>query len=224
MDKAKLAAAQKALSFVKPGMRVGLGTGSTAEIFIDLLGRREKEDKLDLACIATSRASEKQAKKLGLRLVGFGELGAIDAAFDGADQVDSDFNLIKGLGGALVREKIVDYRAKEFYVLVGEEKLCEELSGIVPVEVIPMAEEAVRRELAALGAPEAPARMDGRKKFASDNGNLILHAKFGGIEDPPELEWRINEIPGVVDNGLFTKSASVAVVVGSASGTARVLE
>jgi ribose 5-phosphate isomerase A len=123
-----------------------------------------------------------------------------------------------------VREKIVDYRAEEFYVLVDEGKLCGELSGIVPVEVIPMAEGVVRRELALLGALEAPVRMEGKKKFISDNGNLILHAKFGKIGDPAELEWGINEIPGVVDNGLFTKSASVAVVVGSASGTARVLE
>ena len=224
MDKSKLAAAQKALEFVKPGMSVGLGTGSTAEIFIDLLGKREKEEKLGLACIATSRASERQAKRLGLKLAGFDAVEKLDAAFDGADQVDSDFNLIKGLGGALVREKIVDYRAKEFYVLVGEGKLCDELSGIVPVEAIPMAEGAVRRELAALGALEAPARMEGKMKFISDNGNPVLHAKFGKIGDPSELEWRINEIPGVVDNGLFTKGASVAVIVGSASGTARVLE
>ncbi len=224
MDKAKLAAAQKALSFVNPGMSVGLGTGSTAEIFIDLLGKRNKDEKLGIACIATSRASEKQAKRLGLALGGFDTIEKLDAAFDGADAVDSDFNLIKGLGGALVREKIVDYRATRFFVLVGENKLCDELSGIVPVEVVPLAEEAVRRDLAILGASEAPARMDGKKKFLSDNGNALLHAKFGKIEDPAELEWRINEIPGVVDNGLFTKNDAVSVIVGSTNGTARVLE
>ena len=222
-DNSKLACAAKALSFVKPGMSVGLGTGSTAEIFIDLLGKKNKEEEMDLACVATSRASEEQAKKLGLALVEFSRIDSLDAAFDGADQVDPKYNLIKGLGGALVREKIIDYRARRFYVMVGENKLVKALSGIVPVEIIPMSEEHVRRELVGMGAISAPTRADGGKKFVSDNGNNILHAAFPEIPDPKGLETDIMRLPGVVDNGIFT-SRNVAVIVGKQDGTSKMLE
>jgi len=223
MDGSKLASAKEALKFVKKGMRVGLGSGSTAEIFIDLLGKKNKKEKLNLACIATSEASEKQAKKLGLKLATFAELKGIDVAFDGTDQVDPEKNLIKGLGGAFVREKIVDYRAEKFIVMVGENKMVDALCGIVPVEVIPLAEEAVRREILALGAKSAPTRMEGKRKFVSDNGNFILHAEFGPLSDPRRMEERINWIPGVVDNGIFT-SQNVTVVVGRKDGTAQAIE
>ena len=222
-DNSKLACAAKALEFVERGMSVGLGTGSTAEIFIDLLGKKNKEDDMDLACVATSRASDAQARKLGLPVVEFSEIDSLDASFDGADQVDPEFNLIKGLGGALVREKIVDYRARKFYVMVGEGKLVKQLSGIVPVEIIPMSEEQVRRELMGMGAKSAKARMDGPKKFTSDNGNTILHADFPEIPEPGKLENDIVKLPGVVDSGIFT-SGNVAVVVGKPDGTSRVLE
>ncbi|MCX6771147.1 MAG: ribose-5-phosphate isomerase RpiA [Candidatus Micrarchaeota archaeon] len=222
-DNSKLACARKALEFVTRGMSIGLGTGSTAAVFIDLLGKRNKEDDLDLTCVATSRASEEQAKKLGLKLVEFSNIDSLDAAFDGADQVDPKFNLIKGLGGALVREKIVDYRARRFYVLVGENKLVKALSGIVPVEVIPMSEEHVRRELVGMGASSAPTRVDGGRKFVSDNGNFILHADFKKIPDPSALEKGIMPLPGVVDNGIFT-SRNVAVIVGKQDGTSKLLE
>jgi ribose 5-phosphate isomerase A len=221
-DKSKLASAQKALSFVKQGMTIGLGTGSTAEIFIDLLGRKNKENGLDLSCIATSRASEERARERGLELDDFSTIDRLDAAFDGADQVDPKFNLIKGLGGALVREKIVDYRARKFYVMVGENKLVKELSGIVPVEVIPLAEEPVRRELVGLGARAAPTRMDGAKKFISDNGNVILHADFPKIPDPERLDSDIVKLPGVLESGIFT-SRNVSVLVGRKDGTSKVL-
>jgi ribose 5-phosphate isomerase A len=222
MDKSKLAAAQKALEFVKMGSSIGLGTGSTAEIFIDLLGKKNKEEELDISCIATSVASERQAKRLGLRVVSFGEIDRLDAAFDGADQVDAKLNLIKGLGGALVREKIVDYRAMKFYVMVGEGKLVKKLSGIVPVEVIPLAGEPVRRELVGLGAKSAQARMDGGKKFISDNGNIILHADFPEISDPKKLDDDIVKLPGVLESGIFT-SRNVLVIAGKPDGTCRVL-
>lgn len=222
MDASKLAAAEWALSLVKPGMRIGLGTGSTARVFIDLLGKKNREERLGLTCIATSTESEYQAKKLGLKLVGFDELPRLDISFDGADQVDSQLNLIKGLGGALVREKIVDYRADKFVVMVGENKLVPRLSGTVPVEVIPMAEDAVKHDLAYLGAKRYETRMDGRRKFVSDNSNLILHVEFESIRRPSELEGEINGIAGVVDNGIFAGKRPI-VVVGSASGKARVL-
>jgi len=222
-DNSKLACAKQALSVVKPGMSVGLGTGSTAEIFIDLLGKKNKEDDMDLTCVSTSKASEEQAKRLGLKTVEFSNMDSLDAAFDGADQVDPKYNLIKGLGGALVREKIVDYRARRFYVMVGENKLVKALCGIVPVEVIPMSEEHVRRELVGMGAKSAQTRMDNGKKFVSDNGNFILHADFPKIPDPKALETDIMRLPGVVDNGIFT-SRNVAIVVGKKDGTSKVLE
>ena len=222
MDSSKLASAEAALRMVKPGMSVGLGTGSTAKIFIDLLGKRNVEENLGLTCIATSISSERQSKRLGLPLAGFDKLKGLDIAFDGADRVDARLNLIKGLGGALVREKIVDYRAKKFVVMVGRNKMARLLSGIVPVEVIPLAEEAVKRDLMKLGAVRFETRMDGRRKFISDNSNLILHAEFRQIRDPPRLERGINEIAGVVDNGLFTGKRPV-VIVGSGDGTARTI-
>ncbi len=219
MENEKLVAASEALRMVKRGQAIGLGTGSTAEIFIGLLAEKNKRERLGLSCIATSLASERQARRLGLKLSGFGELNSIDIAFDGADQVDGGKNLIKGLGGALVREKIVDYRAKKFVVMVGENKLVRTLSGVVPVEVIPLAEEAVKRELLGMGAKKVEARRDRGKKFLSDNGNMILHAHFGKIFNPKGLEQEINAIPGVVDNGIFT-SKNVAVVVGRKDGSA----
>lgn len=222
MDKSKLAAAESALKFVKTGMGIGLGTGSTAKVFIDLLGKKNKEEHLDLTCIATSVASECQAKKLGLRLAGFDTLKKLDIAFDGADKVDSRRNLIKGLGGALVREKIVDYRADHFVVMVGESKMARWLSGTVPVEVIPLAEEAVKRDLMRLGAVRFETRMDGRRKFISDNSNLILHAEFPPIKDPSKLEEEINAIAGVVDNGLFTQKKPT-LIVGRENGSARII-
>ncbi len=222
MDNSKLAAAQAAVGEVKRGMAIGLGTGSTAEIFIDLLGERNRKEQLSLTCIATSVASEYRAKKNGLELAGFSRIEELDAAFDGADQVDGDLNLIKGLGGALVREKIVDYRAKKFYVMVGEGKLVRKLHGTVPVEVVPLAEEAVKRDLASFGATRFETRMDGRRKFISDNSNLILHAQFGEIASPRKLEEGLNLIAGVVDNGLFARKKPI-VIVGDEQGNARTL-
>lgn len=222
MDSSKLSAAEEALKWVKPGMSVGLGTGSTAEVFIELLGRKNSHQDLKLRCIATSVASETQAQRLNLPLCGFSELESLDIAFDGADQVDSKLNLIKGLGGALVREKIVDYRAKKFVVMVGENKIVQKLSGIVPVEVIPLAGHAVARDLKKLGATGIETRMAGTEKFETDNGNHILHVHFGEIPDPKKLEDAINGIAGVVDNGIFSQNKPV-VIVGNGSGKARVL-
>ncbi len=222
MDMAKHASAREALRFVKKGMTIGLGTGSTAEIFIDLLGRKNREEKLNLTCIATSISSEAQARRLGLKLAGFDEITALDAAFDGADQVDSSLNLIKGLGGALVREKIVDYRAGKFIVMAGENKLVRRLNGTIPVEVIPIAEAAVKRDLKRLGAGSFETRKDGRRKFISDNSNLIVHAHFPNIKKPERLEDDINRIAGVVDNGIFSRKKPI-VLVGRNDGSTRTL-
>ncbi|MCX6770177.1 MAG: ribose-5-phosphate isomerase RpiA [Candidatus Micrarchaeota archaeon] len=223
MDNSKFTAARKALTFVKPGMTIGLGTGSTAEVFVELLGKLNKSKNLHLACVPTSIATEKQARKLGLTVVDFSKVKSLDAAFDGADQVDPKLNLIKGLGGALVREKIVDMRARNFYVMVGENKLVSRLCGIVPVEVIPIVEKAAAHELSDMGAVEVELRQSGGKKFISDNGNVILHARFGAIANPSSLESKINGLPGVVDNGIFPRKKGFAAIVGSGRGDARVI-
>ena len=222
MDASKLAAAKEALKFVKPGMNIGLGTGSTTAIFIDLLGKKNRQDRLGLTCIATSVASKKQAESLGLEISGFDRLDTLDVAFDGADQVDSGLNMIKGLGGALVREKIVDYRAGELVIMVGENKLVGRLTGTVPVEVIPLSEWAVKRDLIKLGAKKFETRMDGRRKFISDNSNLIVHAEFPEIDEPRWLEDAINRLAGVVDNGIFTGKRP-RVIVGDSKGRTRAL-
>ncbi|MEM4347966.1 MAG: ribose-5-phosphate isomerase RpiA [Candidatus Anstonellaceae archaeon] len=214
----KLAAASAAVKMVKEGMVVGLGTGSTASIFIELLAKQG----IFVECIPTSFASERQAKSLGLKLIGFEQASKVDLAVDGADQVDPKGNLIKGLGGALVREKVVDYRAKKFVVIIGPEKLRKRLSGIVPVEVIPFAQEAVKEDLIRLGAEEVQVRMDNGKKFVSDNGNFILHAKFGQLRKPQKLEEEIKLIAGVVDCGIFAKKRPV-VLVGHENGKCEVI-
>ncbi len=222
MHNEKQAAAAQALKMVKPGMKIGLGTGSTAKIFIDMLGELNKKEDLKLTCIATSVASEEQAKGLGLKLAGFGKIKELDIAFDGADKVDKKLNLIKGLGGALVREKIVDYRAGKFIVMAGQNKLVQKLSGTVPIEVIPMAEEAVKMDLVKIGAKKFETRMKGERKFISDNSNLMLHVEFGEIQEPAKLEKMINSIPGVVDNGIFANKRPV-VIVGKQDGSADTL-
>ncbi|MCX8196701.1 MAG: ribose-5-phosphate isomerase RpiA [Candidatus Micrarchaeota archaeon] len=222
MDKEKEAAAKAALQMVEPGMHIGLGSGSTAEIFIKLLGEKNSKEKLGLLCAATSVSSEKAAIQAGLKVVGLEKIGEIDIAFDGADQVDENLNLLKGMGGALVREKIVDYRAEEFVVLVGPAKMRKMLSGIVPVEIVPFAFKPVSDELLKLGAKKVGFRMKGKKRFVSDNGNWILDAEFGAILEPSKAEEQIKSIPGVVDCGIFSKKRPV-VIVGQEDGSSKIL-
>ncbi len=207
-DEEKEAAAKKALRFIKPGMAVGLGTGSTASIFIRLLGEKNKKKNMGLKCIATSIKSEELAREQGLELVGFDQLGAIDIAVDGADAIVGS-NLIKGLGGALAREKVVDYRARKFIVIADKSKIREKFGGIIPVEVLPLAAEAVRRELLALGAEKADYRMREGEKFMTDNRNMILDAHFLEISNPKKLERQLKLIPGVLENGIFTRRCKV---------------
>ena len=219
---AKQHVGEAAAKLVGDGQCVGLGTGSTAKYFIEALAHREKEEKLLLTCVSTSNASEALAKSLGLKTVPFARVQGIDFAADGADKIDLQLNLIKGMGGALVREKIIDYRAKEFVVIADEGKLCKRLFGVVPVEVIPMAANAACKELLGIGAQEALVRMQEGREFVTDNSNWIVHARFREIKNPKKLEMEINEIAGVVDNGIFTKNAKMAIV-GNENG-ARVIK
>ena len=205
-------AAKKALEFVKSGMVIGLGTGRTAEVFIKLLAER----KLKVVCVPTSKRTERVARRGGLVVEELNEVKRVDLAVDGADQVDKKMNLIKGYGGALFREKIVDYAAKRFVVIVDESKLRDELGGWVPLEVSSFAVEQVRRELGWLGA-DSRLRMKGKKRFITDNGNEIVDAYFGRINSPEKLHETLKDIPGVIETGIFAGKVW-KVIIGSEKG------
>jgi len=212
----KFNAAQKAVEFVKSGMVVGLGTGRTSEIFIKLLGKKVKEDKMKVVCVPTSVRAEKVAKRAGLVVRKLNEVKGVDLAVDGADQVDTKLNLIKGYGGALFREKIVDYGAKRFVVIVDESKLRGVLGGWVPLEVSPFAAEQVRRELKKLGIGERT-RMKNGRKFITDNWNVIIDVRFARINNPKSVDALLRSIPGVIETGIFSEKVW-RVIIGSEAG------
>lgn len=213
-------AANGALGFIKSGMVLGLGTGSTSEIFIKLLGREVKERKLKLVCVPTSNRTKKAARKAGLVVRELNEVRGVDLAVDGADQVDRKMNLLKGYGGALFREKIVDYGAKKFIVVVDESKLRDELEGWVPLEVSPFAVEQVMRELKKLGV-RSRVRRKGDRRFITDNWNVIVDAYFRRISNSERLNLILKGIPGIIETGIFA-GAAWKVIVGSEKG-ARVI-
>ena len=197
----KRAAGRAAAALVEDGMVLGLGTGSTARWFIDAVGELVRSG-MSLRGVATSDRSEAQARALGIPLVELGRNG-VDLAVDGADSVDPDLRLVKGLGGALVREKIVAAAARVFVVVVDAGKLHERLRGPVPVEVIPFGHEATLAALEPTGAVFALRRGAGGAPLLSDNGNLIADGAFTAVEDPEGLAEQIEGIPGVVGHGLF---------------------
>jgi ribose 5-phosphate isomerase A len=209
-------AAEKALVFVKDGMVLGLGTGKTSEIFIKLLGKTVKERRMKLVCVPTSNRTKKAARKAGLVVKELNEVRGVDLSVDGADQVDRKMNLMKGYGGALFREKIVDYGAKKFVVIVDESKMVDELGGWVPLEVSPFAVEQVMRELKKLGV-SSRIRRKGDRRFVTDNWNVIVDAYFKRINNPERLNLVLKGIPGIIETGIFAGGVW-KVVVGNESG------
>jgi len=209
-DQEAAALGAAALAEVKSGHVVGLGTGQAATAFIHALGRAVK-DGLAVTGVPTSEASATLARRLGIPLID--EPVALDVAVDGADEVDPRLDLIKGYGGALVREKIVAAAARRFIVLVGAEKLVETLGGRgrLPVEVVPFAMPFARRRLTELGHPPVVRVKDGTP-VVTDNGNLILDAAVGSIPDPALLDATLRAIPGVVGTGLFVGMAHTVLV------------
>ncbi len=207
--------ADAALNYVADGMLLGLGTGRAAEAFIDRLGERVRGG-LRVRGVATSERSEALARKAQIETIPIEQAGRFDVAFDGADEVTPDLALTKGLGGALVRERVVAREADRFVVLVTPEKLVARLGERtpVPVEVVPFAVSKVEKNLAALGGrPVVRTKADGFP-YRTDNGNLILDTGFDPIADPAALEAAIDRIPGVVDCGLFVGMATVVIVGG----------
>jgi ribose 5-phosphate isomerase A len=222
MDDIKRMAAEKAVEMVRDGMKVGLGTGSTAYFAIEGIGRLVKEGYRLLA-VPTSLASERQARELGIPLATLEETGTLDITIDGADEVNGDLDLIKGLGGALLREKIVAYSTRMQVIVVDDSKLVRELGTKVPlpVEVVRFSHGRTSMYMEDLGCRTE--LRGGEHPFVTDNGNFIYHLHFErGIRDPHELQSRLKDIPGVVETGLFLKMAE-KVVVASRDGV-RVME
>ncbi|MDB9459058.1 ribose-5-phosphate isomerase RpiA, partial [Dolichospermum circinale CS-545/17] len=205
-----------AANLVKSGSIVGLGTGSTTAYTIQYLGERLKSGELeDIVGIPTSFQSEVLAKEYGVPLTTLDAVDHIDIAIDGADEVDTHKNLIKGGGAAHTREKVVDYLAKQFIVVVDSGKLVDKLGSVfaVPVEVIPMALTPVTNAIKALGGK--PILRMGVKKAGpviTDQGNMVLDVTFDSIDDPVNLEKTLNNIPGVLENGIFVNCADIVLV------------
>lgn len=207
-----------AASLVLPEMRIGLGTGSTAACVIRSLGKRWQEEGLRFVGVPTSIASARLAESFGIRLTTLGDCPELDLAIDGADEVTQQgFQLIKGLGGALLREKIVRYAAKRFVVVVDERKMVDRLGANtpVPVEVTPFGWQATARHLERLGAViRVRVKEDGKEFYLTDGNNMILDCDFGEIADPVTLQSQIKSIIGVIENGLFINCVDEVLVAG----------
>lgn len=219
-QEAKKLAALEAVSQIRDGMVVGLGTGSTAAFAIEELGRLTQEG-LKIDCCATSYQSMDLARQSGLKIIPVGYFSQIDVSIDGADEVDLDLRLIKGGGAAHTNEKIVHAMSQRFICVVDPSKLVSKLGEkfAVPVEVIPHAVELVKSELAEMGARELFLRSAVKKDgpVITDNGNLIIDARFPDF-DPDLYESRLNNIPGVIDNGIFARYRPHEVIIGESTG------
>lgn len=217
MSEKKLQAAKRAVEFVEDGMVLGLGTGSTTRLAVDEIGKLVK-DGYKLVGIPTSIETEKQARSLGIPLTTLEQVEHIDLTIDGADEVDPQFRLIKGLGGALLREKIVAYHSKREVIIVDDSKMVDVLGAKtpLPVEVVQFSHLRTKKTLEQLGC--VASIRGGATPFITDNGNVIYDCKFRSIEQPEELERELHSIPGVVETGLFLGLAT-CVVVGTDRGT-----
>jgi ribose 5-phosphate isomerase A len=215
----KRQAAEGAMNFIASGMKLGLGTGSTARHFVDLLGAAVARG-LDVMGVPTSEATRQQAESLGIRLTTLDECPELDLTVDGADEFDSALRLIKGGGGALLREKIVAASSKRMVVIADSSKKVDKLGAFpLPVEVVPFGAASTHRRLerdcAAQGLTGSiQFRRRNAEVFLTDGGNYLLDCAFGAIEDAERLAARLVALPGIVDHGLFLGMASVAIVAG----------
>lgn len=219
---AKQAAAEHAVNFVKSGMTVGLGTGSTSAFAIEAIGNKIKQGLL-IKAVASSVRSEELAKQAGIALIPFSKVEAIDIYIDGADEVDKNLNLIKGGGGALLREKVLAYNSKQFIVIVDESKSVKHLGKyLLPVEIIPFAMELTLKQIQKLGCITKQ-RYQNDKPYITDNGNFIIDCDFGKIENVDQLHQSLNSIPGVVENGLFPKQMVTKIIIGYENGEVKMI-
>lgn len=211
-EQEKQAAARESLKFVADGQVVGLGTGTTATYAIRFLGERVRAG-LRIRGVASSVHSEELAASLGIPLTMLAEVAEIDVTIDGADEIDPDLQLIKGGGGALLREKIVASASRRFVVIADSSKRVPVLGQCpLPVEVVPFADSLIARRITALGAA-APLRRDQTgKPFVTDGGHHLLDCSFGAIADPFALSQKLHDMPGVVEHGLFLNMADVVLI------------
>ncbi|MGP4038894.1 ribose-5-phosphate isomerase RpiA [Gracilibacillus sp. D59] len=220
MDGKKLAG-EKAVEYVKEGMILGLGTGST--VYWSLLKLAEMVKKgLDIKGVPTSQNTEKLAIELGIPLVSLSSINQVDLTIDGADEVNPNFELIKGGGGALLREKMVASISQSFIIVVDETKYVTNLGEFpLPVEIVPFSWELTSKQIGALGC-EPKLRSKNNTPFITDNGNYILDCYFEKIQDASKLNATLNMIPGVVENGLFVHLADT-IVIGKRNGSVDIL-
>lgn len=219
-DSLKRRAAEHAVGFVRSGMVLGLGSGSTVFYALRRLGERISQGELhDVLGVPTSEDTTRLAYEFGIPLTTLDEHSHLDLTIDGADEVDPELNLIKGMGGALLREKIVAAVSRRLVIVVDERKLVERLGtrSPLPVEVAPFGWRIQMEYLARLGAQPTLRRRADSAPYVTDNGLYIIDCKFDGIDDPYALEASLNAQPGIVENGLFLGMADT-VVVGTADG------
>ena len=216
----KRAAAARALEFVRPGMRLGLGTGSTAAHFVDLLGEAVRRG-LDVVAVPTSEATGAQAARLGIALTTLDEAPELDLTVDGADEIAPDLTLIKGGGGALLREKIVATASAHMIVIGDESKWVAQLGRFpLPIEIVPFGATATHRAVEAATAkagapgPAALRRLSNGHPFVTDGGHWLFDARLERIADPVGLAARLNAVPGVMEHGLFIGIARTAILGG----------
>jgi ribose 5-phosphate isomerase A len=220
LEAQKRAAAARAVEFVRPGMRLGLGTGSTARHFVELLGERVRGG-LDVVAVPTSQTTHDDAARCGIPLTSLDEVPELDLTVDGADEIAPDLSLIKGGGGALLREKIVAAASARMIVIADRSKWVDALGRYpLPIEIAPFGAEATRRELErAIAALQGPGRLSLRlgrdgHAFVTDGGHWIVDAALGRIDDPPAMAQAISDIPGVMEHGLFIGLAQMAILAG----------
>ncbi|MGK5093243.1 ribose-5-phosphate isomerase RpiA [Deltaproteobacteria bacterium TL4] len=207
----KKIAAEAAVAYVQEGMIVGLGTGSTAAYAVKALGARVKAG-LSVRAIATSEATRELAVEEQIPMIDFSQTTSIDLTIDGADEIDEQFNMIKGGGGALLREKVVAFASRQVITIIDSTKLVKCLGRFaLPVEAIPFGWQVVKAKIESLGA-QVTLRKQGTIPFITDNGNYILDARFNPLEDAKALESQLNQIPGVMVNGLFIGLATRLVM------------
>jgi ribose 5-phosphate isomerase A len=226
-EAAKRLAGKEAAKLVNDGAVVGLGTGSTAAHAIEELGRRIREEGLSILGIPTSYQAADLARRNGIPVRTLEDVDRVNIALDGADEVDPKRNVIKGGGGAHTREKVIDALAEFFVAMIDDSKLVNRLGEKcpVPVEVIPMALAPVMRRLEAMGGNpilRAAVKKDG--PVITDQGNLIVDVRFPAIEDPGDLELTLNNIPGVVENGLFVGLVDLVIIGNRGDGTIKRME
>jgi ribose 5-phosphate isomerase A len=229
-DKGKVAAAHRACDFVEDGMYVGLGTGSTAAFMVERLAERVRDEGLRITGVATSTRTAEQARELGIPIVPLNEAKWLDLTIDGADEFDADLSLIKGGGGALLQEKIVAAASDRMIVITDPSKEVQRLGAFpLPVEVVRFGWQTTRALIGELLATmdvdgrDITIRRDGDDPFVTDEGNYILDLALGRIGKPRQLALVLNQLPGVVENGLFVDICD-RVVIGHPDGTSEVRE